>query len=133
MNLRFPAILALVLLAALTPLPLEAETVTGNPNPPPAPPRISPAAPDYMRKLLLKMAHRLVEVQQQTPDDKIKAIIDQCHLNDVNFLNGLSADESKKRVIAIAIALYQASSTDPLAVQLMKEFQITYTPKAPAK
>ena len=97
-------------------------------NTPPNAPLPKPS----FKKVLLKMAARLVEVQQKTPDPKIQTIIDNCHLGDTAALAALPPTESRQAMVRVAVSLYQASKSDPLAVQLMKEFEISYTP-APAK
>lgn len=98
---------------------------------PNAPPPTDAVQAAQTKKILLKMAKRLVEVQQKTSDLKIKAIIDNCHLADTAALAALPPTETRQALMHTAIGLYQASKTDPVAVQLMSEFKITYTP-APA-
>ena len=84
---------------------------------------------EVIKKRLAAMAQRMVQVQQQTPDPSIKAIVDAYHLDDAAGLAALPPEDSMDRLKKTAIALFQASKTDPLAVQLLKEFQITYTPR----
>jgi hypothetical protein len=85
-----------------------------------------------MKSMLAKMATRMMETQQQTPDPQIKAIIDANHLDDTTGLAALTPRQTIDKIKVTAIALFQVSKNDPLAVQLLKEFHITYTP-GPAK
>ena len=80
------------------------------------------------------MANRLVEVQRLRPDDNIKTIVTSLHLEDIATLESLNHDQSLAKIKNIAICLVQVlqAKKDPLANQLMKEFQITFTPSAPA-
>jgi hypothetical protein len=128
------ATLVLSLALVLT-VGLELSAQTGAPsNGAPAniqAPISPPANPSAFHKhRLLVWSNRLIEVQRTTPNDNINKIIHQNRLEDTDALAKLDEDQSRKIIIKIALSLYQASSSqsDPVAAELMKEFQITFTP-----
>jgi hypothetical protein len=107
----------------------EGHTITSPGVPPPTPAEHA----KLIKSLLLKLAARLVDDQQKTPDPQIKTIIDQFHLGDTKALAALPPKQSQQTLLLTAFALIQAAKTDPLAAQVTNEFQITDKPSpAPA-
>ena len=79
--------------------------------------------------MMVRMSTRLVALQQTQPDPNIQKIIKDYTLQDTAALDKLDANMQRTVVVGVASALYQASSKgDTLATQLMKEFDITFTP-----
>jgi hypothetical protein len=97
------------------------------------PPPSAEAQAKLFKNVLLKLAARLVDDQQKTPDPQIKAIVDESHLDNTAALSALTPAATQQTLIRTAFALIQAAKTDPLAAQVTNEFQISEkSPSPPA-
>jgi hypothetical protein len=127
-----------LLLLALAPMRLPAAddttiTPTNTAVPPPSTAASRSAATLeqhalVIQKTLMLMAIRINQVQWEKPDPKMEDLINRFQLDDLRSLAALPPDKSAQILRSLAVALYTTSKDDPLAVELLKEFKITYTP-----
>lgn len=84
---------------------------------------------DEAKEKLLKIAARMEELEATTPDEDLSIIIQAFHLYNTTALDKMGTVEAMRKLRATVLCLYVASGDDLLAAQLVKEFDINFTPR----